>query len=130
MKRIIFAVITCAVALSMGGALLAHHSPSAIFDMGKKFTWTGKLTKVGWVNPHITMDLETDNGEKWHFESNPPAWFRRVGLARADFADSLGKKVTLEGVRARDGALYGYVLRYVLADGRSMELQPDIGGNK
>ena len=125
MKRAFFVLLTLAAGLVGTAPLWAHHSPSAIFDMEKKSTWTGTLTKVGWVNPHITLDMDMENGEKWHFESNPPAWFRRVGVARSDFADSIGKKVTLEGVRARDGAHYGYVLRYVFADGRSMELQPD-----
>jgi hypothetical protein len=122
-----FAFLILLAGLSLP-ALWAHHSPSAIFDMTKRATWTGTLTKVGWVNPHITLDIDAENGEKWHFESNPPAWFRRVGIARADFADSIGKKVTLEGVRARDGSHYGYVLRYTFADGHSMELQPDVKG--
>ena len=132
MKRLILAsFIFVAVILTFPatGTLWAHHSPSAIFDMTKKTTWTGTLTKVGWVNPHITLDMDMDNGEKWHFESNPPAWFRRVGVAKADFSDSIGKKVTLEGVRSRDGSRYGYVLRYVFADGKSMELQPDVKGD-
>ena len=113
-----------AAALLTAGALWAHHSPSAIFDMEKKITWTGTLTKINWVNPHITMDMES-NGEAWHFESNPPAWFRRVSVSRADFADSIGKTVTVEGVRARDGARYGYLSKFKFPDGRSLEVGPE-----
>src|SRR5580700_6613736 len=70
------------------GSLWAHHSPSAEFDMTKRFILTGTLTKVDWINPHIVVnvDAKADGGkmENWRFESNPPSWFRRVGVARAE----------------------------------------------
>lgn len=112
--------------LFAAAALWAHHSPSAIFDMSKKFTLTGTLTKVDWVNPHIVvlLDAKGENGDKvtWQFESNPPAWFRRVGVGRADFAKALGQTVTVEGVRAKDGSLYGYLQKITMPDGSLLEL--------
>jgi hypothetical protein len=108
------------------GALWAHHSPSAIFDMSKKFTLTGTVTKIDWVNPHIVfyMEAKGEGGkvETWSFESNPPAWFRRVGVARADFAKALGQTVTVEGVRAKDGTLYGYLQKITFPGGNFLEL--------
>ena len=56
------------------------------------------------------------------FESNPPAWFRRVGVSRADFAKAIGQTVTVESNRAKDGSLYGYLLKITYADGNSLEL--------
>ena len=123
MKRLACVMFLLGV-LAACSALWAHHSPSAVFDMEKKLTWTGTLTKINWVNPHITMDMDA-NGEAWHFESNPPAWFRRVSVTRADFADSLGKTVTVEGVRARDGSRYGYLSKFKFADGRALEVAPE-----
>ena len=107
--------------LAAAGSLLAHHSPSAIFDMSKRFTLAGTLTKVEWTNPHIVVFMDA-KGEAWKFESNPPSWFRRVGVSRSDFAASIGHNVTIEGVRAKDGSLYGYLQKITLADGNSMEL--------
>jgi hypothetical protein len=108
------------------GSLWAHHSPSAIFDMSKTFTLVGKLTQVDWVNPHIIVFLEAKKNdgsvEMWKFESNPPSWFRRVGVARNDFAKGIGQSVTVEGVRARDGSLYAYLEKITFPDGSSMEL--------
>ena len=76
---------------------------------------TGTLTKVDWINPHIVvyLDAKKDDGsvENWKFESNPPSWFRRVNLARDDFAKAIGQTVTIEGVRAKAGGLYGYLLK-------------------
>ena len=112
--------------LAAAGSLWAHHSPSAIFDMSKRITVAGTLTKVDWTNPHIVvfMDAKGKDGgvEAWKFESNPPSWFRRVGTSRADFAASIGHTVTIEFVRAKDGSLYGYLQKITLADGNSMEL--------
>jgi len=104
----------------------AHHSPSAIFDMAKRISVTGTLTKIDWVNPHIVMEMEAkgEGGktDHWTFESNPPSWYRSVGLARADFAKAVGETVTVEGVRAKDGTTYGYMQNIKLPDGTSLEL--------
>ena len=112
--------------LFVTGALWAHHSPSAIFDMSKKFTLTGTITKIDWVNPHIVVYMEAkgEGGkvEAWSFESNPQAWFRRVGVSRADFAKALGQTVTVEGVRAKDGTLYGYLQKITYPGGNFLEL--------
>jgi hypothetical protein len=114
------------VILSAAGSLWAHHSPSAEFDMTKKFTLAGTLMKMDWINPHIVLDIEAkgDGGkvDNWRFESNPPSWFRRVGVARTDFAKAIGQTVTVEAVRAKDGTLYGYMQKLTLADGTSWEL--------
>lgn len=108
------------------GRVWAHHSPSAVFDMSNKFTLSGTLTKVDWINPHIVvyLDARKDDGsvENWKFESNPPSWFRRVALARDDFAKAIGQTVTVEGVRAKAGGLYGYLLKITFPDGNSLEL--------
>ena len=119
-------------ALIVSVPLSAHHSPTAEFDVTKRMTLTGTLTKVDWVNPHIVVFIDAKGGsgavEAWKFESNPPAWFRRVGVSRADFSKALGQTVTVEGNRAKDGSLYGYLLKVTYADGSSLELvagQPD-----
>src|SRR5579862_7064904 len=117
--------IIFAFAMLCAGSLWAHHSTTAEFDVSKKFTLTGTLTKIDWVNPHIVVMLDV-KGEMWKFESNPPSWFRRVGVARADFAKAIGQTVTVESNRAKDGSLYAYLLKITFADGNSLELvSPD-----
>ena len=118
MKRALYA----AVVLLVGSLpVLAHHSPSAEFDVTHRMTLSGTLTKIDWVNPHIVVSISA-KGEAWRFESNPPAWFRRVGVSRADFAKAVGQTVTVEGNRAKDGSPYGYLLKITYADGNSLEL--------
>ena len=115
-----------AILLIVAAPVSAHHSPSAEFDMAKRVTVSGTLTKVDWVNPHIVvfLDAKGNDGsvENWRMESNPPAWFRRVGVSRNDLAKGIGQNVTVEGNRAKDGALYMYMLKITFADGTSLEL--------
>jgi hypothetical protein len=126
MKLHVFAA-TAVAGVLVAGALLAHHSPTAVFDMGKGSAWKGTLTKVDWVNPHIDIfvDVKQADGtvENWKFESNPPSWFKHVGLSRADFAKAIGQSVTVGGVPARDGSHYGYMFKITFPEGNSLELQ-------
>lgn len=115
-----------ALALLALVSVWAHHSPSAEFDMTKRITLSGTLTNVDWINPHIkvAMEVKGEGGkvENWSFESNPPAWFRRVGVGRSDLAKAIGQTVKVEGVRAKDRSFYGYLQKIVLPDGTSLEL--------
>jgi hypothetical protein len=129
-----FAVLLALAGLLMTGSVSAHHSPSAIFDMSKPFVLKGTLTKVDWLNPHIDMVIEATGAdgspETWKFESNPPSWFKHVGLNRADFAKFIGQTVTVGGVRAHDGSRYGYMQKFTFPDGNSIELQNGGGETK
>lgn len=126
-------ILLVALSLLSSAPARAHHSPSAVFDMEHRFSVSGTLTKVDWINPHIEvyLDAKKSDGsvENWKFESNPPSWYRRVGLAREDIAKALGQTVTIEGVRAKAGGLYGYMLKITFQDGNSLELQFKEAGN-
>ena len=126
MKNWIVAVWLGVAVLISATSLMAHHSPSAIFDMKNQITLKGSVTKVDWVNPHIVvyMDAKGDNGsvENWKFESNPPRWFTKVGVTRADFAQAIGQAVTVEMVKAVDGSKYGYLQKITLPNGNQLSL--------
>jgi hypothetical protein len=120
------ALIVCAIFLAAGSAS-AHHSPSSIFDMSKKFVLTGTLTQVEWVNPHIAVYIDAKKAdgsgvESWKFESAPPSWLRRVGVNSGDFKKAIGQTVTVEGNRARDGSTYGFLQKITFADGNSLAM--------
>ena len=124
MRRVLFAA---AMVLACSLSVRAHHSTTAEFDVAHRMTLSGTLTKIDWVNPHIVVFIDAKNANgggntAWKFESNPPAWFRRVGVSRADFAKAIGQTVTVEGNRAKDGSQYGYLLKITYADGNSLEL--------
>ena len=126
---------SCALAgLLLAGPLSAHHSPSAIFDMGNPIVVKGTLTKVEWVNPHIKVlvDAQGQDGsnEPWQIESQPPSWFKHVGLGRADFAKAIGQAVTVVGVPARNGSHYAYLQKLTFVDGNSIEVERGGGETK
>ena len=127
MKNPLIAVSLGVTLLISSRALFAHHSPSAIFDMKKKVTLKGTVTKVDWVNPHIVMfmDAKGDDGNvvNWKFESNPPRWFTKVGVNRADFAAAIGQTVTVEIVSAIDGSKYGYLQKITFPTGNQISLE-------
>ena len=121
MKYRILAVL---MVLAATGSLWAHHSTTAVFDLKNKVEVKGTLTKVDWINPHISIFLEAkgEHGvEAWHFEGSPPAWFRRVGVNRNDIAKAIGQTVTASGSKAKDGSLYAYLEKITFADGSSLE---------
>jgi hypothetical protein len=125
-KRTVLAAGFIIFATLAAGHLQAHHSPSAIFDMSKRVAVTGTLARVDWINPHIVLAIEAKGEgskvEQWTFQSNPPSWYKSVGLARADFAKAIGHQITVEAVKARNGSLYGYMQKIKLPDGTSYEL--------
>ena len=131
MRHTVLAAGFIVLASFTAAPLQAHHSPSAIFDMSKHVAITGTLTRVDWVNPHIVLMMEAkgEGGkvDQWKFESNPPSWYKSVGLARADLAKAIGQTITVSAVKARDGSLYGYMDKIKLPDGTSYEL---LNGNE
>jgi hypothetical protein len=119
-----FVLLVLAAVLTTAALVSAHHSTTAEFDVTHRMTVSGTLTKVDWVNPHIVVFMDAKSDGAWKFESNPPAWFRRVGVSRADFAKAIGQTVTVEGNRAKDGSRYAYMLKITYADGNTLELLP------
>jgi hypothetical protein len=84
--------------------LAAHHSVSAEFDTNKPVTFTGKVVKVDWMNPHIYTHVEAKDPESgkvttFKIEGGPPNSLFRQGWRR----DTLktGDTVTVSGVRAK-----------------------------
>ena len=106
--------------------LWAHHS-AVLFDISRTFTVTGTLMKVDWRNPHVEVFVEAkrddDTIETWELETGAPAWFRARNLAKIDFEKAIGKTITVEGVRAKDGSPYGYLYKIVFPDRSSFDLR-------
>lgn len=107
----------------------AHHSPTAIFIMDQPVEMTATLTDVRWVNPHIRLSLEPVDKEQfpeaWVFESQPPQWYRRVGVSRKVFEDAIGQTVQVVGRPARNGAPFGFLLRLTFEDGTAYQMVTD-----
>jgi len=102
----------------------AHHSASAEFDVTKQIKVQGKLTKIDWINPHIFLFFEHEEGgatQTWEAEGAPPAWWRNVGMNRSTFATHIGESVVIEGWPARSRP-YSMVLNAItFASGETLQ---------
>jgi hypothetical protein len=114
------AVVVFLLAL-IAGPVTAHHNWAAIFDLEQRVTQVGVLTELDWRNPHIylTVDVVDDTGtaESWSFEGPSPGFFRQQSFSRSDFEDSVGKRLTVEASRARDGSASGLIREVRLPNG-------------
>ena len=105
----------------------AHHSAAATYDVSKKMTLSGTVSKVEWKNPHIFyyIDVKDEAGKTatWAIESTAPNQLYRAGWRKNDL--NIGDTVTLkDSSPARDGTKKAYGGRLTLADGRTV-----FGGN-
>ena len=118
---------TALAVLLSAGSVWAHHNMSAYFDFNNRVTITGTLGKVDWRNPHIELMVDAKEGEavqSWRLEGPSPAFFRDRDISRTDFEGALGKPVTFEASRARDGTAWGLLRTMTLPDGKLVSACP------
>ena len=112
--------------LLVAGTAWAHHNMSALFDFNDRVTLSGTLTKLDWRNPHIYLfvDAKTDQVQSWSVEGPPPGFFRTRDVNKEDFEKAIGKTVTFEASRARDGSKSGLLRVITLPDGKVVSACP------
>ena len=124
MRRLLLAITGLGIGLFMAVApAVAHHSFAAEYDRNKPVKFTGKVTKVEWMNPHIYfyVDVKDDASGKvtnWACEGAAPNGLYRNGWRK----DSLkaGDMVSVEGWRAKDGSNLMNAGNVLLPDGRKV----------
>ena len=102
----------------------AHHSFAAEFDANQPVTLRGTVTRMEWINPHSWIHLAVKNPDgtvsNWMIEGGTPNTLTRRGFTK----DSLkqGTEITVEGYRAKNGALRANGADLILPDGRRLFL--------
>jgi uncharacterized protein DUF6152 len=115
------------LAALLAGSAWAHHNMSALFDFNDRVTLTGPLTKMDWRNPHISLAIDAKRSadvEEWSVEGPPPNFFRARDITKADIEKAIGKVVTAEVSRARNGSKAGLLRTMTLPDGRVVSACP------
>ena len=106
MKRhALIAVIICSSILLSTITVLSHHSFSAQYDRTKPIKFTGKVSKVEWMNPHVYFYVDVQEGGKttnYACEVGAPNGLYRNGW-RKDTVKQ-GDTVSVDGWRAKDGS--------------------------
>ena len=103
MRQALKFMVAAGVVGALSAPLVAHHSISAEFDTSKPITFTGKVTKVEWMNPHIYTNVEAKDPEgkvvTYRVEGGPPNSLFRQGWRRDTVKP--GDTVTVSGIRAK-----------------------------
>ncbi len=124
MGRNLVAVFSiCFILLFSAASLLAHHSASATYDVSKKLTLKGTVTKLEWKNPHVFYYIDvadsTGNIVNWAIEASTPNQLYRAGWRKADMP--VGTQITLKDTSpARNGSNHASGGTVILPDGRKI----------
>jgi hypothetical protein len=98
---------------------LAHHSFAAEFDLSRKITLSGVVTKVEWTNPHTYFYVDVPDGGRvtnWALETAGPNTLTRQGWRRDTL--KVGDRVTVTAYRARDASHVASAREVMVGNGR------------
>ena len=130
-RRVLTILAASALVVAFAIPVLAHHSFAAEFDTAKSIDFTGVVTKVEWMNPHVyfyvdVKDPKTGKVTNWGCEMGSPNGLVRQGWTRATM--KVGMVVTVEGTRAKDGTNRGNA-RNILVNGKKLSAASSEGTN-
>jgi hypothetical protein len=116
--------------LLMGGASLAHHSLSGVYDIRKSGELTGVITKVAFTNPHGAMHVEVgnDDGSKteWILTTGSANTLSSLGFGQGGPNTVVqGDVVTIGYFPARNGKPLGFIRSIKLPNDKTIEFQPE-----
>ena len=111
------------LAAAFAAPALAHHSFSAEFDIDQPIELTGTVTGMKWSNPHtwIYIDVTDADGNvvSWSLETPRAAnMLIRNGWRREDLP--VGRVITVQGWRARNGTPTANISSVTLEDGQQL----------
>jgi len=123
MRRKMLAVSAiCAALLLSAVPLVAHHSFAAEYDNNKPIKFSGKVTKVEWLNPHIYVyvDVKDNSGSTVNYavEGGAPNGLFRQGWRKDTL--KVGDTLSIEGFLAKDGSNTVNARTWLLPDGKKV----------
>jgi hypothetical protein len=91
-----------ALLVGIGGSAVAHHGYAA-YDRCRSFSIEGRLESLEWTNPHVVLNVRTDESVVYRVE-----WFSAQRLARAGIHQgfvNVGERVVISGSEHSDPAI-------------------------
>ena len=114
-----------ALAFAASGAF-AHHSISGQYDLSRRTTLQGVISRVDWINPHayVYLDVEEPDGgtTTWALATIPLPMMRKAGLTREALAGTPGESVTIEVMPGLEGRHQGWIIKIAYPDGHFYQL--------
>ncbi|MGE4657890.1 MAG: DUF6152 family protein [Gammaproteobacteria bacterium] len=103
------------------GMVSSHHAFNAFFDNNAIGIIQGELTEVSWVNPHVRLQIRTDQNEIWEAETAPVNSLQRLGLSEIV---NVGDQIALAGALSRLGRKSMLAIVMTLPNGEEVVLEP------
>ena len=116
--------------LLAGGASLAHHSLSGVYDIRGAGQLTGVVKKLEFMNPHgvMTLDVKNDDGTttEWVMTTGSANVLASLGFGR-DGPNTVvaGDVVTIRYFPARNGKPIGFIRSITLPSQRTIEFKAE-----
>lgn len=120
LRVVLFGIFTL---LAFSVPTFAHHG-SAVYDVGKKVTVKGTVTRFVWENPHILLlvDAKDDSGNivHWIIESRAPSNVTNYGWTKFTFkpGDEVLVDVTPGKNLATNGSTVGRFSGRIIINGK------------
>ena len=96
MRRLVTLAVLVALHALIGGPLYAHHGRGATYDMKKRVTLKGTVSREEWRNPHVLiyMDVKSPDGTvvTWGFENAGVSQLAQEGYNRNTL--KVGQEIT------------------------------------
>ena len=120
MRVVLLAILAIAI---MTTAVGAHHGRGRAYDMKKRLTLKGTVSRVKWQNPHVLIyidvkDETTGKVVTWAFENSNVHTLATQGYNRNTL--KIGQPVTAIVNPAANGEPLGIIVKVVLADGKEI----------
>jgi hypothetical protein len=125
--RLTLAVFSLGILLAAAIPVAAHHSFSATYDSNKPITLTGKISKLGWNNPHAHLFVDVAGRDAkvttWEVETGGASALLRQGIRREDL---IGTEVLVTGFLAKDGSPSLVATKFTLAESKKQFLSEEV----
>lgn len=123
------ALAVMAAALLAIPPVSAHHVPEAKFDPDQPMTLQGSISKVDWLNPHVHLFVEVQNGNtttSWAVELANTLDLRRSGWSSTTVKP--GDIISVSGTVARNGSrqIWGDVVTLASSGQRIFAVTPEV----
>ncbi len=122
MKKLATLLVLIAALSIAGASLSAHHGRGTTYDMQKRLTLKGNVSRVDWRNPHVVIYLDVKDPDgtvvTWGFENAGVSQLAQEGYSRNTL--KLGQEVTAVLNPAANGAATGIIVKVILADGKEI----------
>ena len=127
MKNTSVALLGVAVALLMVSASAFAHHGMTTYDLERRITMKGTVTRFDFANPHVLLHFDVKDVKgtvvPWVGETGSPNMMRRGGWNRNTLKP--GDQITVSGQPAKNGSPSMRFLKIVLPNGQ--ELDPASG---